>query len=131
MKNKVYSFYIIGRREGYLDVRLEPVLKESRDIRAVYLKGYQLGKQIRKNEELKETEQEKEAYLEKRRAYLISMGYEVAREGLLADSSALKEEDKAIYEMGIKAGRLCNKIEYEATKEIDAYKKQPILTRNE
>ncbi len=131
MKNKVYSFYIIGRREGYLDVRLEPVLKETREIRAIYLKGYQLGRQIRKNEELVETEEERKAYLEKRKAYITSMGFDVAREGLLADSSSLKGEDKEAYELGINAGRLCNRIEYEATKEIDAYKKQSVLTRNE
>ena len=131
MKNKAYSFYIIGRREGYLDVRLEPVLREEREIRAIYLKGYQLGKQIRKNEELLETAEERRAYFEKRRAYITSMGFAVAREGLLADSSTLKDEDKEAYELGINAGRLCNRIEYEGTKEIDAYQKQIILTRNE
>lgn len=127
----IISFYIKGRKEGYFDVRLESVLNEDRSTREVFLKGYQLGRMIRKKEEVNESEDERNLYNQKRQAYIMAIGFKTSNEGYPADASALRGDDKNTFELGYNAGKLCNAIEHEGMLELDNYQKQMRLVRNE
>ena len=127
----IISFYIKGRKEGYFDVRLESVLNEDRSTREVFLKGYQLGKMIRKREEANETETEKNLYNQRRQAYIMAIGFKASNEGYPVDASSLRGEDKDNFELGYNTGKLCNDLENAGMIELETYQKQIRLVRNE
>lgn len=125
------EFYLKGRKEGYLDVRIESVLDEKQSIREIYLKAYSLGKQTRKNEELHETEEEKKTYIEMRKSYIIAKGYEEAIKCGWPTANNLKDKDKELYEIGFKTGMLCRKLQKDGLSEFEAYQQQKKLVRDE
>ena len=127
----IFSYYIKGRKEGYFNIRLEPILNEDRSTREVYLKGYQLGKAVRKKEELGETEEEKQLYISNRTAYITSIGFKAAHECYPVDDSSLGKSDRAIYEMGYNAGKVCNNLEHDGIVELNNFQRQITLVRNE
>ena len=132
MNNDIYSFYTKGREEGYFNVRLESsILKKNQETRQVFLSGYKLGRQIRKNEELSETEDSKQLYIQRRSAYITSMGYKAACDGYSVDSSSLNDEDKNAFELGYNAGVLCNIIRRDSHRELENYKRQIRMIKNE
>lgn len=127
----IISFYIKGRKEGYFDVRLESVLNEDKATREVFLKGYQLGKAVRKGEELNETEEDKLLFLKKRTAYITSIGYKAASEGYPVDVLGLKGADKEAFDIGYSAGALTATLERDGMIELNTYQKQMRLVRND
>ena len=99
--NDIMSCYLHGSYEGYFNVRLEyTILDMDQRARALFLNGYQFGKNI-KNENHKFSN---DSYLENRNTFITIMGYRAATEGLTLSSQLLKGKDKEAFETGYKVG---------------------------
>lgn len=105
--NDTVAAYIKGRQEGYFNVRLEyTILDMNQQSRAFFAKGYHIGKQNRYAESIKEAKDQKNNYVNNRKAYITVMGYKAASKGDTVNSALLKGDDKIAFEEGYKVGLL-------------------------
>ena len=95
-------YYIKGKIEGFLNVRLEKILEQDQGVREAYIKGYAEGSLKRRSQ----TPEEMEENTASRDGYIRSIAYKVALEDYPADSSSLNEVDKKVFEEGFNAGLL-------------------------
>ena len=93
-------YYNKGIIEGYFDVRLENILDQDIEIRQKYLLGYKEGK-IRKNNL---TDEQFNKYKDSRTGYIKQIGYLVGYNDYPASNSALKGQDKELFDLGLSAG---------------------------
>ena len=100
MNNNEQYYYNKGIVEGYFDVRLENILDQDLDTRKTFLLGYKEGKMKRNRLAYEELNK----YEDNRIGYIKQIGYLVGYNDYPASSSALKEEDIEIFNLGLNAG---------------------------
>ncbi|MBQ6546508.1 MAG: hypothetical protein IJL74_00735 [Bacilli bacterium] len=122
--NDVVESYVIGKQEGYFNVRLEySILEEDQQCREFFVSGYRSGKKARQREASKESDSRKKKFNSIRKSYITIMGYKAAKENYTVDSLLLKGDDNTAFEEGYQIGLLCKLGKNDALngEELDTY----------
>ena len=108
MMNDKLEVYVIGKQEGYFNVRLDySILDADQECRAFFMTGYRAGK-VKRLREIDNKESIDENRFDKvRKAYITVMGYKASFESYTVDSALLKGDDKEAFEDGYQIGLLC------------------------